>query len=183
VARKIQAICAGQALSQDNLRRALLPLATDTARETLSVTPKTDVHTPAEWLEIVRKRDQLMWQATRAYIESAVSNAENTLLIEGDLWSDYVADLKVEYRIAFLVDTSPSHADRIIAIARSHTDHNWMSNWTDEQLRTWAAYNIERSRLTKKLANEYGHRVFDVADGGLTQAQALALEYLAPHDL
>jgi len=184
VAHQVQAICGGQALSQDNLRQAFMSLADAKIKEGLSVTPKINAHSSAEWLDIVRARDRLLWRGTRAYIEAALANSEHDVLIEGDLWSDYIAELSAEYQAVFLVDTGLSHVDRVLAIAHSHeTGHNWMSDWTDEQLKTWALYNIERSKLTKQLANQYGHRAFDIADHGLSEAQARAVEYLAPPDL
>jgi hypothetical protein len=78
-----------------------------------------------------------------------------------------------------LIDTSPTQADRLIALARSEsTQNNWMSKHDDTWIRTWAKYNIERSKLYKQLAHEYDQAVFDIADENITHAQAAALRYL-----
>lgn len=183
LAKQVDALHAGQMVSLDNLRHAFVPLATKTVQKTLLVAPKHTKYDAGEWLNILRQRDATSWKGIKAYLVAAGKN-DDDVLMEGCVWPDYISELDDDYRAVFLVDTSPNHANRLIAAARgANTHNNWHSEKTDEWIRGWAEYNIARSKLYKKLAQAHGQPVFDVADGGMQQAQDAALAYLFPDDI
>ena len=179
--RQARTLSDGQVVSVDNLKEAILPVISKTDLAEVRLKIDESETTPEEWIKLLRRRDRVFWEITRAFAEAAVENDDNAV-IEGNFWPDFVAELPTnfEWRIVFLVDTSPNHPDRIIEIARSQKPvrNNWMRDWTDERLRHWGTYNIARSQEIKRLGAIHNQPVFDVADGGLTAAQTQALSYL-----
>jgi hypothetical protein len=176
-----ESLYSGQQISLDNLKHAFVALAAEAVQATLQPAPHLNEHaTKDEWITILRDRDRLVWAGAKAYLAAAAENNDDVLM-EGCLWPDYMADIKAPYRAVFLVDTSPDHADRLIAAARNESTHNnWMREHDDDWMRTWAEYNIGRSQLYKQLGQEHDQPVFDIADSGIVEAQAAALEYLFP---
>jgi hypothetical protein len=176
-----ESLYTGQQVSLDNLRHAFIPLAAEAILASLEPDAElTETTTTDEWIDILRDRDRTVWTGAKAYLAAATDNNDDVLM-EGCLWPDYIAELEVPFRAVFLVDTSPNHADRLIAVARSESTHNnWMREHNDAWMRRWAKYNIARSERYKQLGDEYNQPVFDIADSGIAQAQAAALEYLFP---
>lgn len=180
LARQARAHSQGQVISLDSLKKAILPVASPADRQELLLTIDDTRHTIKQWLDLLRRRDRIIWKAAKAFIEAAVETGDD-VIIEGNLWPDFISELPagLNCRTVFLIDTSPRHADSLIKIARSPaTDNNWMTDWSEDHLQNWATYNIARGRLIKRLAREHHQPVFDIADAGIAQAQADALAYL-----
>ncbi len=178
--RRAQSFASGQILSLDNLKPALHSIVSGNDRDNLLAKIEDTKTTRQEWIELLRRRDRMLWKVTKVFAETLANDSEVSI-IEGNVWPDFMAELspELQYRAVFLVDTSPAHAERIIGIARGGAnDNNWMREWTDEHLRHWADYNIARSQEIIRLGKEYNQAVFDIADGGLDAAQDNALNYL-----
>lgn len=159
-----------------------MALATEEAKEALLVRPNHTEYSSDAWLNILRERDAVAWKGIKAYLAAAAENNDDVLM-EGCVWPDQVSELEVAYRAVFLVDTSPDHAERLIATARDAGGHNnWQGKRSDEWMRGWAEHNIARSQLYRDLAREHGQPVFDIADDGIQQAQDAALAFLFPDD-
>lgn len=127
----------------------------------------------------LRRRDEMMWQFYEAYIHTAVLDApHDDLLLEGNLWPDYLELFPYEHRAVFLVDTSPAQFERLKAIRDSVSDNNWMQEYDDEQLKAWAKLNSLRSRRYVELCDELDYGYFDIAELGIEGAEQAAFEYL-----
>lgn len=128
----------------------------------------------------LRRRDETMWQFYQAYIKAAQQHAPGEdLLLDGNLWPDYLELFDREHRAVFLVDTSEDEqAQRLKTIRDSGSDHNWMQNYDDAKLATWAHFNALRSRHYKELCEKTGYPCFDIAEFGWEEAQRRALGYL-----
>ncbi len=165
-------------ISLDAFKHALVSVASERIKKDLIPSTSHIECSLEEWLGDLRKRDLILWRGFKEYVVSGCMNNDNTLA-EGCIWPDYIADLKVEHRAVFLVDTSENQAERLIkASADNSTYNNWQKEKSEEWIRGWAKYNIERSKLLKKLAKQYGYPVFDIADHGFDYAQSLAIKYL-----
>jgi hypothetical protein len=177
-----QAALACPAVPLDLLLKALVPVATPTNQAKLQARPKVEQLSVTQWLQALRERDQVLWQAVRGLVEAA-SHSQSDLVIEGGLWPDYVAEIADDaddMRAVFLVDTSSDHASRLVQLARSSaTQNNWMREWSDDKLKKWAGYNVARSRLIVELAEQHNQPVFDIAGDGLGEMQRQALALLA----
>lgn len=169
LARALAERSSSEFVHADHLLHAVRSVASDSARAALGKAPSVDTLSPPEWLDEIRARDRVLWEATRAYIEAA----RGDLLVEGGMWPDWVRELPCEHEAVFLVDTGDS-AERLIGIARAD-DRNWMAQrgWSDDKIRRWAEYNRLRGETIARLAAEHGYPVFDVRDG-LTAAQERA---------
>jgi uridine kinase len=128
----------------------------------------------------LRRRDEAMWQFYQAYLETAYEDAPNDdLLLEGNLWPDYMELFELPYYAVYLVDTSvDEQAMRLAGIRDGLSDNNWMQDFTDEKLREWAAFNALRSQRYCELCEANGARCFDIAELGIDGAQQQAFEYL-----
>jgi hypothetical protein len=170
----------GQVLSYDALRPSLLPLVSGDEKEKLTMRISEGDSTPTEWVALLKQRDRVVWKVVKVIAEELTNKREDGIL-EGNMWPDFMSDLTPDlgYRAVFLVDTSADRPERLISFARDEkTDNNWMHEWSDERIRHWATYDLERSRETLRLGEEHHLPVFDIADGGITTAQDRALKYL-----
>jgi len=168
----------GELISLDNLRSSYLAIVSDEMRLQLKPNASIKDNTVDEWIDILRKRDRLLWDGAKGYLEAAAANHDDVMM-EGCVWPDYADELTGEFRAVYVVDTSAEHVDRIIAAARNEATHNnWMKDRDEAWLRQWAEYNIERSKLYVELAKKYNQPVFDVGELGFEEAQARALRYL-----
>lgn len=131
-------------------------------------------------IDRLRRRDKVLWQFLAHYFEANDYQLGADILVNGLLWPDFISNLSFEHKAAFLVDTSPDHAHRMIEIRDSDAKNNWMHDrgYTDEKIVKWAEFNIGRSRRTIELCKKHNYPYFDIADGGIDQAQARAFEYL-----
>lgn len=168
----------GQLISLDNLRHSYLAIASSELYGKLRPPANVEDNSKDAWLDLLRTRDRAMWRGAKAYLESAAI-LHDDVMMEGCLWPDYINELTTDFRAVFLVDTSPEHVERLMIAAHDPSTHNnWMSGRSDEWLRKWAAYNIERSKFYIQLAKEYNQPVFDIGELGFQDAQARAIEYL-----
>lgn len=128
----------------------------------------------------LRRRDETMWQFYQAYLETAHEDAPaDDLLLEGNLWPDYMELFKLPYRAAYLIDTSVERQElRLKGIRDSMSDNNWMRNFTDEKLHEWTLFNAARSQRYLEICEASGARYFDIAELGIEAAQQRAFEYL-----
>jgi hypothetical protein len=128
----------------------------------------------------LRRRDETMWQFYQAYLETAHQDApDDDLLLEGNLWPDYMELFTLPHRAVYLIDTSiGEQVERLAGIRDSLSDNNWMQNFTDEKLREWVSFNVVRSKRYRELCDASGTRYFDIAELGIDTAQQQAFEYL-----
>ena len=184
LAEKLRQQVDGQVLSGDAINRSLRELTQPEWLPDLFehvVDPLNEDDTAATRIDRLRRRDKVLWRFLASYFAANDFQSDDNVLVDGALWPDFMAGLTLEHKAAFLVDTSPDHAERIRKIRDDGTSkNNWMSErgYTDEKITRWAEFNKARSRRVIELCNEYGYPYFDIADGGIDQAQARALDYL-----
>jgi hypothetical protein len=161
---------------QANLRPEWLPDIFDHA-----VANVTMLHGSRSHVDRLRRRDEAMWQFYQAYLETALLDApDDDILLEGNIWPDFLELFSHEHRAVFLIDTSPSQSERLIAIRDSgaDSDNNWMQNFNDEKMTEWAAFNALRSQRYIQPCKESGYPYFDIAELGIGLAEERAFEYL-----
>lgn len=159
---------------QSNLEPSSLPDIFD--HNVANVHLMTD---PETRIDRLRRRDEAMWQFFQAYIKTALEDApHDDILLEGNIWPDFLELFDMPYEAAFLIDTSLEQSKRLVTIRDSHSDNNWMQKFSDEELAKWAEFNAARSRRYQTLCQASGHRYFDIAELGIEEAQAKAFEYL-----
>ncbi len=145
----------------DHLLHAVCAVAAPESRIALEKAPSIKTRTPKQWLDELRERDRVLWQAAHAYVIAAQGEP---IIIEGGLWPDWVRELELEHNTAFIVDTGQS-ADRLVEIARTQPQ-SWMAQrkWPEHKIRKWAGYNKFRSEFIAELAAQHDYPVFDIAD-------------------
>jgi 2-phosphoglycerate kinase len=130
-------------------------------------------------IDRLRRRDEKMWQFYHSYIRTAVEDAPgDDLLLEGNLWPDFLELFSLPHKAVFLIDTSPQQVERLKTIQDSGDNNNWMRNFTDERLGAWANFNAIRSERYAKLCKKHGYRYFDIASDGVGKVLDDAYEYL-----
>lgn len=134
----------------------------------------TDAEHPEEKVDRLRNRDIAVWPFYRTYL--GFERMSDDVLIEGNLWPDLIHELKQPHKAAFMIDTSPQQAERLIAIREE--DESWMKGYDDETMRQWAIFNIARSQRYKQLCQTYGYKCFDIAEFSVQGAEDKAYEYL-----
>ena len=130
-------------------------------------------------IDRLRRRDEAMWQLYQAYITTAMQDApRDDLLLEGNIWPDYLELLPYDHKAVFLVDTSPAQFARLKTIRDSVSDNNWMREYNDEKLQEWAQFNAARSERYVHLCEKTAYVYFDIAKLGIEEAENAAFEYL-----
>lgn len=164
---------------QLNLRAAWMPDIFDHV-----VAPVAKMSSLERQVDRLRRRDEQMWQFYVGYIDSALeATPHEDVLIEGNIWPDFIAGLRHSHQAAFMVDTSPSDEqfERLRAIRDDHdSDNNWMSErgFGDRQLKKWAKFNLLRSQRYVQLCQEFGYLYFDISRHGIQYSQDRAYDYL-----
>lgn len=144
------------------------------------VDPVQEMTDPNEMLERLRERDKEMWEFYEAYIKASLKDSDDDILLDGNLWPDYIRTLDIPHRAVFIVDTSPAQADRLIAIRDSDSDNNWMKEheYSDKKIVEWAKFNAKRSERYVALCKQYDYPCFDIAGQGMENAADQAFESL-----
>lgn len=183
LARRVRKEIDGQVISgdafvhalQENLRVEWLPDIFD--HIAASVVAMED---PKMVIARLRRRDETTWQFYQAYITTALQHAPgDDILLEGNLWPDYLELFGHAHRAVFLVDTSEAEqAERLKAIRDGDSGHNWMRGYDDSKIATWARFNALRSLRYKKLCEQTGYACFDIAELGAEGAEQRAFEHL-----
>ncbi len=126
---------------------------------------------PEEKIDRLRRRDKVSWEFYEAYLETAIGDAaDENVLIEGNLWPDFIHLLKLPHKAVFLIDTSPNQVERLIQIRDANGDNDWMENFSDEEMVKWATFNAKRGERYVKLCEKYDYLYFDIASLGMEQA-------------
>lgn len=108
--------------------------------------PLEQIHTASEKVDRLRRRDKVAWQFYEEYLRTAIGDASHDdVLIEGNLWPDFISNLGLPHKAVFLIDTSPEQVGRLIEIRDSNGDNDWMKHFSDEELAEWAKFNALRS--------------------------------------
>lgn len=141
-----------------------------------------DHHSTNAHLEIDSKRAQakFVWPFIENYIHAIEHESSDSILVESiDVWPDLIALSGLQHRAAFLVNTSPEQAERIIA-SRGSDPYDWMheNEYSDARIRAWSNFNAQRSLLIQNLAKEAGYLCVDLAEVSFAAGQALAKDYL-----
>lgn len=137
------------------------------------------MHDNQTMIDRLRRRDEAMWQFYDAYFNTALRDEpESDMLLEGNLWPDYLELFDASHRAVFLIDTSPEHYERIKTIRDSDSSNNWMKEYSDDHLQAWAEFNQARSERYKQLCEGTNYPYFDIAEYGLEDSQQRAFEYL-----
>ena len=145
-----------------------------------TVNPVRNLAEPAAQLERLLERDVAIWPFYEKYIENLQYDVPlEDILIDGNLWPELVKSLPHGHRAVFMVNLAAPEvqAEGLIAIRDEGADNNWMKKWDDERIRTWAHFNLLRSRRYVDMCNLHGYPYFDVS-GGFSEAQDQAFEYL-----
>lgn len=165
---------------QLNLRAAWMPDIFDHV-----VAPVAKMSSLARQVDRLRRRDERMWQFYQGYIDSALeATPHEDVLIEGNIWPDFISGLRHTHRAAFMIDVSQADEqfERLKTIRDDHDsdNNNWMSKrgFSDSQLKKWAKFNLLRSQRYMQLCREFGYPYFDISRHGIQYAQDQAYAYL-----
>lgn len=130
-------------------------------------------------IDRLRRRDEAMWQFYQSYIETAVDDAPNDdVLLEGNIWPDFLELFEQKHAAVFLIDTSPLQYERLLNIRDGDSDNNWMQSFSNEKMHEWAAFNARRSERYKELCQKHGYAFFDIATLGIEEAERQAFSHL-----
>ena len=127
-------------------------------------------------IDRLRRRDERMWQFYNGYIDADLqASPHKDILIEGNVWPDFIADLRHAHRAAFLVDLASAEEqfERLRKIRDSDDDNNWMKtrDFNDRALRKWAKFNRLRSERYVQLCRDHSYPYFDISQRGIGYAQ------------
>jgi hypothetical protein len=137
------------------------------------------VTNPEAKIDRLRRRDEAMWQFYQSYMQTAADDASaDDILLEGNIWPDFLEAFELKHRAVFLVDTSPQQYERLLNIRDSDSDNNWMQGFSDEKMREWAEFNTKRSERYVALCERSGYAIFDIAQVGIEEAEQAAFSYL-----
>lgn len=147
------------------------------------VAPINMMSSATRQIDRLRRRDERMWQFYEGYIDSALqASPHEDILIEGNIWPDFVSSLRHAHKAIFLVDLSPADEqfERLKRIRDSDDDNNWMKDraFSDRELKRWAKFNRLRSERYVQLCRDYGYSYFDISQRGIGYAQDRAYESL-----
>jgi 2-phosphoglycerate kinase len=182
LARMVRKEVDAQVISGDALRHSLIEQLTPEWFPELfehTIDPFNEFETDEMKIMRLRRRDEAMWGFYWRYAEAAAKE-EDDVLIDGNLWPDFIHTFPLEHRAVFMVDTSPDQAKRLIAIRDYQEPNDWMreANYSNEKIIKWAKFNLLRSRLVIDLCKKHGYPYFDIKDDGMDSTQARALDYL-----
>jgi hypothetical protein len=157
---------------QRNLRASWIP---DIFSQT--VAPAMKMSSVGRQIDRLRRRDEGLWQFCASYIDAEIEAVPHEdMLIEGNLWPDFVESLQYTHRAVFMVDTSP--VEKQFEWLRSirddpDADNNWMRHrgYADRRLMQSAKLNLLRSQRYIQLCREHGYPYFDIAQRGIGYAQ------------
>jgi 2-phosphoglycerate kinase len=159
---------------QSNLEPEWVPDIFDHAIADVSIAAS-----PEAKINRLRRRDETMWQFYESYIQTAIDDAPtDDILIEGNIWPDFLELFELEHSAVFLIDTSPQQYERLANIRNSDSDNNWMQDFSDEKLREWAMFNAKRSERYAELCRKHDYTFFDIATLGTDEAERAAFSYL-----
>lgn len=184
LARSLRTEIDGQVVAGDAFARGVRDSVTAEQYPDLYINevdkPKlTDPHD--QHIARLRRRDIVMWSFYKNYIAAVSAESDDDLLIDGNFWPDYLAELKVDHRAVFLVDTSPNRADMLKRVRDDEAStNNWMRerNYSDEKIELWAAMDTARSQAIIELCSIHDYPYFDLATHGISRAQELARAHL-----
>lgn len=141
-----------------------------------------DHHSTNATIEIEAKRTQakFVWPFIERYIHEVEHESEDGVLVESiDVWPDLIATSGLIHRAAFLVNTSPRQAERIIA-SRGNDPYDWMhqNGYSDGRIRAWSEFNAQRSVMIRDMAADLGYLCVDLAETSFEEGQSSAKAYL-----
>jgi 2-phosphoglycerate kinase len=191
LAREVRAATDMQTLSGDALRttlRRVMPygsipeLHVSRAEKIRDEQEFINHHTLGAQAEIEAKRRQAkyVWSVITTYIKEIEHESADSVLVESiDVWPDLIAVSGLHHRAAFLVNTSPDQAERIIA-TRGTDPYDWMhaNNYSDARIIAWSEFNRQRSEMVRDMAEEQGYPCFDLAETSFEDSQMAAKDYL-----
>lgn len=191
LAREIRQSTDMHTLSGDAFRTTLRKTTTKGTFPTLHVPRAEKIHGEQAFIEhhtieaeteIKAKRAQakFVWPFIENYLRAIEHESDDSVIVESiDVWPDLIALSGLAHKAAFLVNTSPDQAGRIIS-ARGTDPYDWMheNRYSDERIYAWSEFNIQRSNLIKDLALNAGYLCVDLAETPFPEGQKSAREYL-----
>lgn len=139
---------------------------------------------PLAKLVRLRRRDDVVWPFYYHYLISVHDHSNDDILLEGNLWPQYIEEISWNHKAVFLVDTSPDQAERLITLRDENGENDWMldDHYTDDHIRQWAEFNILRSQQVIDLCKRHDQVFFDIREHGLQGAEDKAFAYLCTED-
>ena len=139
-------------------------------------------HSVDRGLEVEAKRQQaaFVWPFIENYVRAIEHESNDSVLVESiDVWPDLIAASGLAHRAAFLVNTSPEQAERIIS-TRGTDRFDWIheNRYSDARIRAWSEFNVSRSITIRELADMHGYLCVDLAATSFSEAQETARDYL-----
>lgn len=139
-------------------------------------------HSTNAAIEIEAKRAQakFVWPFIERYIHEVEHESGDGVLVESiDVWPDLIATSGLVHRAAFLVNTSPHQAKRIID-SRGDDPYDWMhqNEYSDGRIRAWSEFNAQRSVMIRDMAVDLGYLCVDLAETSFEDSQSIARAYL-----
>ena len=139
-------------------------------------------HSVNAGMEIEAKRQQatFVWPFIENYLRAVEHESGSSVLVESiDVWPDLIAASGLHHRAAFLVNTSPDQADRIIS-SRGRDPYDWMhqNEYSDGRIVAWSEFNMRRSEMIRDMAEKAGYLCLDLAEVSFSDSQVVARDYL-----
>lgn len=157
---------------QRNLRASWIP---DIFNQT--VAPAMKMSSVDRQIDRLRRRDESLWQFYASYIDVTLEATPHAdVLIEGNLWPDFIESMRHAHQAVFMVDTSSVEKQfEWLRNIRDNpdNDNNWMRHrgYSDRRLKQSAKLNLLRSRRYIQLCREHGYPYFDISQRGIGYGQ------------
>jgi 2-phosphoglycerate kinase len=147
------------------------------------IAPIGSMSSATRQIDRLRRRDERMWQFYSGYIDADLqASPHKDILIEGNIWPDFIADERYDHKAVFLIDLAPAEEqfERLRKIRDSEDDNNWMKarDFNDRALKKWAKFNRLRSQRYAQLCRENSYSYFDISQRGIGYAQDRAYAFL-----
>jgi 2-phosphoglycerate kinase len=132
------------------------------------------LHThPQEGVELQNDESAVIWPSVNELVLSHLADGQD-ILVEGvEILPEYLKDVSYDFRVAFLGNTSPEHANAIAAQAHKNT-HDWMHSYTDNTIDGWAKLVRSFSTYIKSEAAAHDMPFLEIHDDNFEQSLAQA---------
>lgn len=150
------------------------------ARDKFSESAVLELYSTGRAHEIIdaqNKESEIVWKAVRRVIDGYLEE-DIDILIEGvAILPSFIATVECDYKAIFVGNTSPRHAEYMLAHARSGR-YDWLSKRSDESIKAFAKFTNEFSEFFAQEAAKYNMEYVEYGDGDFNEYVAEAAEKL-----
>lgn len=131
------------------------------------------------WLNEIINRDTTYWEFLKNFIEDSIlSTKTDDVLIEGNIWPNFLFNWNKKHTAVFLLDTSDKRSNFLKDIRNlSDTQNNWMKDYSDERIENWVKKDNLRNLKLLEECKKYNYTYFDRAIYSIEEMQNLAVKY------